>query len=75
MKSKERTGPIDITREMEAYFGLVEIGRELGIQGLMHDGLSRSEAERKWARRQREAFLRREDPPFSGRFPEAGLWA
>jgi hypothetical protein len=59
---------------METYFGLVRIGRELAIQGLMHDGLSRSRAEKEWARLQRAEYARREDPPFSRRFPKARLW-
>jgi hypothetical protein len=67
--------PIDITGAMEAYFGLVEIGREFAVQGLMLDGLSRTDAEREWGRLQRDQFARREDPPFSARFPEAGIWA
>lgn len=66
--------PLDITAEMDAYFGLVEIGRELAIQGLMHDGLSRSRAEKEWARLQRRDFARREEPPFSRRFPKARIW-
>ena len=41
---------IDISAEMEAYFGLVRIGRELAIQGLMHDGLSKARAVKEWAR-------------------------
>ncbi len=65
---------IDITFEMDAYFGLVRIGRELAIQGLMHDGLSRTRAEREYARLQRLEFARREDPPFSRRFPKARIW-
>ncbi len=70
----DRPTPLDITAEMDAYFGLVAIGRELAVQGLMHDGLSREDAEREWARLEREQFLRREDPPFSARFPEARIW-
>ncbi len=59
---------------MDAYFGLVAIGRELAIQGLMHDGLSREAAEKESARLQRLQFERREDPPFSARFPGARIW-
>ena len=66
--------PIDITPQMNEYFGLVEIGRELAIQGLMHDGLTREQAERERARTLREEFERRERPPFSLRFPQAGIW-
>lgn len=72
--SPGRGSPLDITAEMDAYFGLVEIGRELAIQGLMHDGLSRDQAQSEWARLERVQFARREDPPFSARFPAAGLW-
>ena len=67
--------PIDITGAMEAYFGLIEIGSQLAVQGLMLDGLSRSEAEQEWGRLQRDQFARREDAPFSAKFPEAGIWA
>lgn len=65
---------IDISAEMEAYFGLVRIGRELAVQGLMHDGLSKARAEKEWARLERAEFARREDPPFSRRFPKARIW-
>jgi hypothetical protein len=79
MKSKsasrsKRAGVIDISAEMESYFGLVRIGRELAIQGLMHDGLTKARAEREWARLERASFARREDPPFSRRFPKARIW-
>lgn len=69
-----RAGAIDISAEMEAYFGLVRIGRELAIQGLMHDGFTKAGAVREWARLQRAEFARREDPPFSRRFPKARIW-
>jgi hypothetical protein len=65
--------PIDITAEMDAYFGLVEIGREFAIQGLMRDGLDRAAAEAEWQRLERRSFARREEPPFSRKFP-AGIW-
>lgn len=65
--------PIDITAEMDAYFGLVEIGREFAIQGLMRDGLDRSAAEAERERLERRDFARREEPPFSRKFP-AGIW-
>jgi hypothetical protein len=71
---RKRAPIIDISNEMEAYFGLVRIGRELAIQGLMHDGLSRTRAEREWVRRERAEFARRESPPFSRRFPKARIW-
>jgi hypothetical protein len=79
MKSKstsrsKRTRVIDISAEMEAYFGLVLIGRELAIQGLMHDGLTRARAVKELTRLERAAFARREDPPFSRRFPKAKIW-
>jgi hypothetical protein len=66
--------PVDIRAEMEAFFGILELCHLAGIGGLMADGLSREEARREWARRQKEDFLLRERPPFSRRFPEAGLW-
>ena len=69
-----RKSAIDISAEMEAYFGLVRIGRELAVQGLMHDGLSKARAEKEWARLERAEFARREDPPFSRRFPKARIW-
>ena len=73
--ARSRSGkPLDITAEMDAYFGLVEVGRELAIQGLMHDGLSRFRAEKEWARLQRREFARREEPPFSRHFPKARIW-
>jgi len=66
--------PIDITAAMDAYFGVVEIGRELSTQGLMYDGLTRPEAEKELARRELDRFRRREAPPFSARFPRARIW-
>ncbi len=69
-----RAKVIDISAEMEAYFGLVRIGRELAIQGLMHDGLTQARAVKEWARLERAGFARREDPPFSRRFPKARIW-
>lgn len=54
---------LDLTAEIDACFGLVAIGRELAVQGLMHDGFSREDAEMEWARLEREQFLRREAPP------------
>lgn len=71
---RDRPGPIDITEEMETCFGLVEIGREFALQGLMHDGLDRCNAERELERVERRAFARREEPAFSRRFPTAGIW-
>jgi len=65
---------IDISDAMDAYFGLVRIGRELAIQGLMHDGLTKARAVKEWARLEHAAFARREDPPFSRRFPKARIW-
>jgi hypothetical protein len=60
---------------MRAYFGLVGIGRELSIQGLMSRfGLGRRLAEEKQYRYELAEFLRREEPPFSAAFPEAPLW-
>ena len=70
----KRARVVDISSEMEAYFGLVRIGRELAIQGLMHDGLSKARAVKEWARLERAEFARREDPPFSRRFPKARIW-
>ena len=70
----KRTRVIDISAEMEAYFGLVRIGRELAIQSLMHDGLTRARAVKELARLERAEFARREDPPFSRRFPKAKIW-
>ena len=58
---------------MDAYFGLVEIGREFAIQGLMRDGFDRAAAETEWERLERKSFARREDPPFSRKFA-AGIW-
>ncbi|HXX93638.1 MAG TPA: hypothetical protein VEN81_08385 [Planctomycetota bacterium] len=66
--------PIDIRAQMESFFGVLELCHQAGIGGLMADGLSREEAEREWASRQKEDFRRRERPPFSRHFPEAGLW-
>lgn len=63
----KRAGVIDSSAEMEAYFGLVRIGRELAVQGLMRDGLTRARAVREWARLERAEFSRR--------FPKAGIWA
>lgn len=79
MRSKSPFRPkqgkvIDISSRMEEYFGLVRIGRELAVQGLMHDGLSRARAEKEWERLERAQFARRENPPFSRRFPKAKIW-
>jgi hypothetical protein len=71
---REQRRAIDISSPMEEYFGLVRIGRELAIQGLMHEGLSRARAEKEWARLERRQFARREKPPFSRRFPKARIW-
>jgi hypothetical protein len=46
-------GAIDITEALDANFGLVEIGREFVIQGLMRDGLDRAAAEAEWERLER----------------------
>jgi len=70
----KRTRALDISAEMDAYFGLVRIGRELAIQGLIQDGLTKSRARREWARLERASFARREDPPFSRLFPKARIW-
>lgn len=59
---------------MREYFGLVEIGRELTLLGLMREGLTRPQAERELSRLERLAFERREEPPFSARFPGARIW-
>ncbi len=40
----------------------------------MHDGLTKARAVKEWARLQRAEFARREDPPFSRRFPKARIW-
>lgn len=69
-----RARVIDISAEMNAYFGLLRIGRELAIQGLIHDGLTKAGAVKEWARLERAEFARREEPPFSRRFPKARIW-
>jgi hypothetical protein len=67
-------GVLNIQEEMDSFFGILELCYQAGIGGLMADGMTRSEAEREWARLQREDFLSRERPPFSRHFPESGPW-
>lgn len=66
--------PLDISIEMEALFGLVEIGRELAIQGFMYMGMTRVEAEDALYEQEMNEFVRKEEPPFSAAFPEATIW-
>ena len=74
MRIMNASGVLDITAEMESYFGLVEIGREFAIQGLMYDGFDRAAAESEFERLERRAFSRREEPPFSRKFSASGIW-
>ena len=49
---------VNIQERMDAFFGILELCHQAGIGGLMADGLSREEAEREWARRRREDYVR-----------------
>jgi hypothetical protein len=66
--------PIGITGEMDAHFGLVGIGRESAIQGLMRDGVDRTAAEAERERLERRDFARREEPPFSRKLSASWIW-
>jgi hypothetical protein len=66
--------PIDVQARMDSFFGIVDLCREVQIGALESRGMSRSQAEAEWRRLRREAFINRDRPPFSRRFPKAGIW-
>lgn len=68
------TEPIDIQDRMESFFGIVDLCRGIQIGALESQGRTRAQAEEEWRRLRYEAFLRRDRPPFSRRFPKAGIW-
>ena len=65
---------IDVQARMDAFFGIVDMCREVGISALISRGMSREQAEGEWRCLRHDAFLKRERPPSSRRFPKAGLW-
>lgn len=66
---------IDIQARVDRFFGVVDMCREIGISALQTQGLSLEAAEAEWRRRRYQAFLNRDRPPFSRRFPNAGIWS
>jgi hypothetical protein len=66
--------PLDIQDRTDAFFGVVELCQEVSISALISKGWTREQAVAEWHRLRYEAFLKRERPPFSRRFPKAGLW-
>jgi hypothetical protein len=66
--------PINIQDRMDAFFGVVDMCREIALSAMVSQGRTRDQAEAEWRRLRHEAFLQRERPPFSRRFPNAGLW-
>jgi hypothetical protein len=70
MKNK----PIDITKQMEACFGLIEIGREFSIQGFMLRGMTRSQAKEALYKQNRANFINKWETRFSSAFPELKVW-
>lgn len=66
--------PIDVTKEMEACFDLVEIGREFATQGFMLRGMTRAQARDTLYRENRDQFIRNWEPRFSAAFPELKVW-
>lgn len=66
--------PIDITKAMEACFGLVEIGRSLAIQGFMLRGMTRRQAKEALHRQEVDQFLRNIEPRFSAALPSVKVW-
>lgn len=73
MVAKKRK-PIDITKAMEACLGLVEIGRELSVQGFMLRGMTRPQAKEALYRQNRKDFLRNWETRFSAAFPRLKVW-
>lgn len=65
---------LDVQGRMDAFFGIVDLCREIGISALVSQGIPPAQAETEWRRLRYEAFLKRERPPFSRRFPTAGIW-
>jgi hypothetical protein len=59
---------------MNAFFGVVDMCREIALSALVSQGMTHEEAEAECRRLQHNAFLKRERPSFSRRFPNAGLW-
>ena len=71
--SKKRK-PIDITKELEACFGLVEIGLAFAIQGFMARGMTRREAREALYRQARFQFMKNWETRFSAAFPDLKVW-
>jgi len=67
--------PIDIQMQADRFFGIVDMCREIGVSALQSQGLAREAAEAEWLRQRYQAFLNRDRPPFSRRFPKAGIWS
>lgn len=65
---------MDITKEMNDCFDLVEIGLEFSIQGFMLRGMTRSQAKEALYRQNRDQFIRNWEPRFSSAFPDLGVW-
>lgn len=66
--------PIDVQDRMDAFFGVVDMCREIALSAMISQGMTREKAQAEWRRLRHEAFLKRERPRFSRRFPKAGLW-
>ena len=72
--SDETAAPLDVQTRMDAFFGIVDLCRKIQISALQSQGLTEAAADQEWRRLRYQAFLRRDDPPFHRRFPDAGIW-
>jgi len=66
--------PLDIQQRTDAFFGVVDLCREVALSAMRSQGLTAEQADAEWRRLRHVGFLNRERPPFSRRFPNAGLW-
>lgn len=65
---------IDMERDMNAYFEMVEVCAGFGVQGLVDEGLSEPEAREKWAALRKERFARKDPPWLLAMARAAGIW-
>lgn len=65
---------VDIQRKMDEFYEIVEVGREMAIQGLMDDGLSLEEAREELTERSLREFKNKWRLVPARRYPQAGSW-
>jgi len=74
MARGRRQSRIDITGPLGSYFEMVSVCDDMGVSGLMEDGLSANEARRRLGRLHKEMFTKGDSAHLRKRLMRAGIW-